>query len=129
MGAKCKIFDKGILTSYELGYKDIEKGLAYSSQVPKILFLERCLDLLKPGGKLGIVMTKGILSNEKDKKLIKVRRFIKNKAKILSIIDLPRETFLPHTGALTCALLIEKNEHASKDNYPLYMANPKKNRS
>lgn len=131
MGAKCKIFDKVILRNFALGYRWVMSKSCWeqteeilSSQLPEILFIERCLDLLKTGGKLGIVITRGILSNEKDKSLQYTREAIRNKSRIIAVIDLPRETFLPHTGALTSALFLEKideNNYTPQD-YEVFMA-------
>ena len=62
---------------------------------PQILFIERCvLVFLKENGKMGIVLPDGLLGN-KDSAFI--RNWISARAKIIAIIDLPMETFMPNT--------------------------------
>lgn len=128
MGAKAKIFEREILKQFDLGHKWIQKNGTWektdevlTSQVPEILFIERCLDLLKPGGRLGIVMSRGTLSNEKNPIIQATREYVKSRARILAVVDLPRETFLPHTGTLTSALFIQKKQDNGRD-YPVFMA-------
>jgi type I restriction enzyme M protein len=55
----------------------------------EILFLERCLGLLKPGGRLGIVLPEGIFNNPS---LTYVREFCENRAFIRAVVSLPQET-------------------------------------
>ncbi|MGQ9629919.1 MAG: HsdM family class I SAM-dependent methyltransferase [bacterium] len=72
-GAKIFIEDKGILKNYKLGYgwvKDRSKWKitnSVSKQVPQVLFIERCLQLLKPGGRMAIVLPDGIFGNPTDR--------------------------------------------------------------
>ena len=72
---------------------------------PEQLFIERCLQLLKPGGRLAIVLPDSILSNPG---LTWLRRWILEKARIVASIDLPAVTFEPHTGTQTSVLLLQK---------------------
>jgi type I restriction enzyme M protein len=58
----------------------------------EILFIERCLALLKPGGRLGIVLPEGIFNNPS---LASVREFCEDRARILAVVSLPQETFNP----------------------------------
>ena len=69
--------DKDILSKFEL-------GKSRKSQKTEILFIERCLDLLKTGGKLGIVLADSILTNSS---LQYVRDYILKKAKILGVVS------------------------------------------
>jgi len=117
MGAKCKIYDQEILRQFDLGHRWVQGSSGrlektdeiLTSQVPEILFVERCLDLLKPdSGELGIVMSRGTLSNEKNPIVLAFRQWIRDHARTMAVIDLPRETFLPHTGTLTSALILRK---------------------
>lgn len=57
----------------------------------EVLFLERCLRLLKPGGRMGIVLPEGVLNAGN---LQKVREYVEDRARILLIVSLPREVFL-----------------------------------
>lgn len=115
-GAKIPVKEKGILSQYELGFKwkfNKEKkewertNKLQSSQPPQILFIERCLQLLKPGGRMGIVLPEGILGNIGDEN---IRKFILNKANILGVVDLPSETFQPSTATKTCILFLRKKD-------------------
>ena len=71
---------------------------------PYILFIERCLNMLRPGGKLGIVLPESVFHGEK---LGYVRQFILRHG-IVAIIDLPHNTFRPHCNAKTCLMVLRK---------------------
>ena len=81
---------------------------------PQILFIELCLNLLKPGGRLGIVVPDGILGNESGGY---IRKFIKKVSDVVAIVDLPLETFMPSTSTKTSLLFLKKkiNESAQKN--------------
>ena len=68
----------------------------------EILFMERCLDLLKPGGMLGIVLPEGIFNNPS---LAYVREFCENRAFIRAVISLPQETFFSSGASVKASLL------------------------
>ncbi|ARK55296.1 N-6 DNA methylase [Burkholderia pseudomallei] len=68
----------------------------------EILFIERCLDLLKPGGRLGIVLPEGVFNNPS---LAHVRAFVEDRAYIDAVISLPQETFNASGAAVKCSLL------------------------
>ena len=72
----------------------------------EILFIERCLDLLIPGGKLGIVLPEGIFNNPS---LAYVREFVEDRAKLLAIVSLPQETFASSGASVKCSLSSCKN--------------------
>lgn len=87
---------------------------------PQILFIERCLQLLKFGGKLGIVLPDGVYGNDK---LGYIREYLKRNTKILAIIDVPSETFQPNTSTKTTILIAEKiEENTIIDNHYIFMA-------
>lgn len=91
------------------------------------LFIERCLYFLKPGGVLAIVLPDNILSNPG---LQFIREWILEVGMIIAIVDLPTETFEPHTGVQTSVVVIKKKNNNEiklwkrgiKDNYPIFMA-------
>jgi type I restriction enzyme M protein len=94
-GTKIPIKGAAVLAQYELGYKwkrnNSTKEPEKSTQLeetrsPQILFLERCLQLLKPGGRMGIVLPESILGNPSYEYLIK---FIQQHAVILGVVTLP----------------------------------------
>ncbi len=68
----------------------------------EILFIERCLSLLKPGGRLGIVLPEGIFNNPS---LEYVREFCENRAFIMAIVSLPKETFYSSGATVKASLL------------------------
>ena len=68
----------------------------------EILFIERCLSLLKPGGRLGIVLPEGIFNNPS---LAYVREFCENRAFIRSVVSLPQETFCSSGASVKASLL------------------------
>lgn len=85
---------------------------------PQILFIERCLELLKPGGRLGIVVPDGILGNVN---LGYVREYIRANAEIVAIVDCPLETFLPSTSTKTSLVFLRKKHLGSKQDM-IFMA-------
>ena len=123
-GDKIQIDDPHILAQYEL-------TLGRNSVPPDQLFIERCLQLLRPGGRMAIVLPDSILTNPS---LTAVRDWILKHARIVASIDLPTETFQPHTGTQTSVLLIQKKtreemvieQAAERSNvYEVFMAIPR----
>lgn len=97
---------------------------------PEQLFIERCLQFFKPGGRLAIVLPDSILSNPG---LVFIRRWILKRCEIISSIDLPVETFLAFggTGTQTSVLVLRKKpeekirlEEAARqlEDYEVFMA-------
>jgi type I restriction enzyme M protein len=89
----------------------INKPIASLFELPKnykakikteILFIERCLDLLKPGGRMGIVLPEGIFNNPS---LEYVRNFTEDRAFIRAVVSLPAETFVSSGASVKCSLL------------------------
>lgn len=124
-GAKIFIEDKGILRNYKLGHEWFKQYSnewkitnSVSKQVPQILFIERCLQLLKPKGRMAIVLPDGVFGNPTDRY---VWHFILENARILAIVSLPPETFLPSTHTKTSVLFLEKIRNNDKD-YETFMA-------
>lgn len=68
----------------------------------EILFIERCLALLKPGGRLGIVLPEGIFNNPS---LAYVREYCEDRAYIRAVISLPQETFFSSGASVKASLL------------------------
>ena len=126
-GAKLPVDGEETLKQYEFGHQwkknkeNWEKGKLKDKEAPQILFIERCMQLLSPGGKLGIVLPDGILGNDK---LGYIREYLINKARILAIIDVPIETFMPHTSTKTSVIILQKNKEneTPPDDYKIFMA-------
>ena len=87
-----------------------------------ILFIERNLDFLKPGGRMAIVLPQGRFNNTSDKH---IREFIAQHGRILAVVGLHGNTFKPHTGTKTSVLFVQKwhDELCPKvDDYPIFFA-------
>lgn len=98
----------------------LERHNIKDKEAPQILFIERCLQLLKDGGKMAVVLPDGIFGNESESY---VRNWILKNAKIIAIIDIPLETFLPHTGTKTSVLILQKvAKEQLKSNYPIFLS-------
>jgi type I restriction enzyme M protein len=118
-GAKIQIKGEQILSQYELAYKWILKdsewiksNILVESRPPQILFIERCIQLLREDGKLAIVLPDGILSNPKDRY---ITDYIMKNAEILALIDLPLDTFLPYTPTKTHLLVLQKKKNPKQE--------------
>ena len=131
-GAKIPIKGEHMLSQYDLGHRwKFDKNAKkwekteklQDSQPPQILFIERCLQLLKEGGRMGIVLPDGILGNITDGY---IRQFVLKNAKILGVIDCPPETFQPSTSTKTSILILQKQRNANEEEYPVFMAVAKK---
>jgi len=104
-GSKIPIDDPHILEQFELARFEMEKGQRRTSMPPEQLFIERCLYLLRPGGRLAIVLPDSILSNPG---LAFIRRWVFRHARVVASVDLPQVTFEPYTGTQTSVLLLQK---------------------
>lgn len=114
------IKESRLLHQYELAFKANKK--AQSKVGRDILFIERNLDFLKPGGRMAIVLPQGRLNNTTDKP---IRDFIAQHGRILAVVGLHGNTFKPHTGTKTSVLFIQKwdNKLCPKvDDYPIFFA-------
>jgi type I restriction enzyme M protein len=120
-----KITNTSTLSKFDLGYKwtnhsnEYHKTKSiYPNQNAEILFIERCLQLLKEGGRMAIVLPNGNFENPS---LEYLRYYIKLKAKILAIVNLPQETFIPFgTGVKTSLLFLEKDTPNKVRQYPIF---------
>lgn len=120
-GTSGKITDPNILKTFELGHKWISNSKneficsndLHNGQPTEILFIERCLDLLKDKGKMAIVLPNGHFENPS---LEYLRYYISKKAKILAIVNLPQETFIPYgTGVKTSILFLQKENNIPEE--------------
>lgn len=111
-GSKIKVESKEVLRNYDLGHAwKIDQAGEWSKQnktkqtPPQVLFIELCVRLLKPGGRLGIVLPDGLLGNPRDGY---IRAWLKDKTRVLAVVDCPTATFAPHTSTKTSVLLLQK---------------------
>ncbi len=117
-----EIKDQGILRQYVFGKK---KGKLVNKIERHILFIERTLDMLRPGGRMAIVLPQGVLNNTNTEY---VREYLFDKARILAVVGLHGNTFKPHTGTKTSVLFLQKWDEDEKPprDYPIFMAVSKK---
>lgn len=124
-GASGKISDTAILSQYDLGYKWHNKNNFWiqtktltGGQPTEILFIERCLQLLKEGGRMAIVLPNGHFENPS---LEYLRYYIKEKAQIIGVVNLPQETFIPYgTGVKTSLLFLKKKSIKENNPYSIF---------
>jgi len=120
-----KITNSSTLSSFDLGHKwnNLEgkfsiSNRTYPNQNAELLFIERSLQLLKEGGRMAIVLPNGNFENPS---LEYLRYYIKLKAKLLAIVNLPQETFIPFgTGVKTSLLFLEKDSLNKNQHYPIF---------
>lgn len=75
------------------------------SALTEVLFIERCLNLLKPGGRMGIVLPEGTLNNDN---LQRVREYVEGRAKILFIVSIPQDVFMASGAMVKPSLMFFK---------------------
>ena len=88
--------EKSLLNFYETGKM---------SALTEVLFIERCIRLLKPGGRMGIVLPEGVLNNSN---LQKVREYFEGKAKIILICSIPQDVFIKAGATVKPSLVFLK---------------------
>lgn len=106
--------DKKMLLHYELAKPALRRA---KDKQPKeerdVIFIERIINLLRPGGRAAIVLPQGKFNNSS---LAFIREFILHKARLLAVVGLHGNTFKPHTGTKTSVLVIQKyNEQELKE--------------
>ena len=118
-----EIKDQGMLRQYFFGKK---KGKLVNKIERHILFIERTLDMLRPGGRMAIVLPQGVLNNTN---MEYVREYLFDKARILAVVGLHGNTFKPHTGTKTSVIFLQKwwgEAGGPQADYPIFMAVSKK---
>ncbi len=136
-GSDIPITDPNILKHFELAHNwertedgaFRNTGRLQGSVAPEVLFIERCVDWLRPGGRMGIVLPDGILGNPGDEY---IRWWILRHCWVLASIDLPVEVFIveANVNILTSLLFLKKKtpsevqaeDLGAKQDYPVFMA-------
>ncbi|QQG66931.1 N-6 DNA methylase [Desulfobulbus oligotrophicus] len=102
-----EIKDRKMLVHYDLAKPALKR--AGSNKSPKeerdVLFIERILKMLRPGGRAAIVLPQGKFNNSS---LAFIREWILKKARLLAVVGLHPNTFKPHTGTKTSVLFVQK---------------------
>ena len=105
-GDKCIRQIKELNKAIDDGQKILDRfDLGKVSGLTEVLFMERCLKLLKPGGRMGIVLPEGVLNNSN---LQKVRDYFESEAKILLITSIPQDVFIASGATIKPSLLFFK---------------------
>jgi len=135
-GSDIPVTEKTILEQYELARRWDRQGDGFvmtqalkPAVSPEVLFIERCIQWLKPGGRVGIVLPDGILGNPGDEY---IRYWILRHCWVLASIDLPVESFIveANVNILTSLLFLKKKTQqeiqaedlGKKQDYPVFMA-------
>jgi type I restriction enzyme M protein len=140
-GANIVIDDDEVLSQYDLAaiWDRQEDGrwmirrdksnvpVLQKSQPPEILFIERCVQFLKPGsGRMAIVIPNGILNNPA---LAYVRQWLLDNTQILAVVDMARELFQPKNDTQTSMVLVRRLDASERTeaqrgnlDYPVFMA-------
>lgn len=119
-GARIPIDNEETLKNYVLGHvwKNVDNNhwekqdQLLKKQSPQILFIERCIQLLRDGGKLGIVLPEGIFGNPSDRY---IWEYLEHNGKILGVISLDQNTFQPYTCNKTSILFYQKLKNTTQD--------------
>lgn len=79
------------------------------------LFINRSLDLLKPSGRMGIVLPEGVFNTPNAEY---VRKFVESRAFLRAVISLPSETFLSSKASVKCSILfLQKFSEAEQEKW------------
>jgi type I restriction enzyme M protein len=108
-----------------LGYYEVardKKKKTKPSEKRDVLFLERNLRFLAPGGRMAIVLPQGRFNNYSDKEL---REYIAKECRIIGVIGLHGNSFKPYTGTKTSVLILQKWDDVKcprVNDYPIFFA-------
>ncbi|MBI1730758.1 N-6 DNA methylase [Candidatus Acetothermia bacterium] len=112
--ANGRISDPLILKEFEVAHRWVKKNGKYQPEgelvaggvPPEYLFVERCISWLAPGGRLAIVLPKGILDNAEP--ALAVRHYLFKNCIVHAVINCHKNTFQPYTGSRGCLIVAEK---------------------
>ena len=117
-GKDIKVEGSEILNQYDLGYKWTSSDKTFEKtnklktvETPQIIFIERCLQLLKDGGRMGIVLPETFFHAPRSRYVL--HKMLKDN-NLTWVIDLPHNNFRPHNNAKCLAIVIEKNKPQQK---------------
>jgi type I restriction enzyme M protein len=134
-GKKIVVKGEKILSQYELGHKwtkdkitgkMIRDAELHEDQPPQIIFLERSLQLLKSGGRMGIVLPEAVFGMPTYEYVVS---FLRKRARLFGIVSMPEALFKTSgkggTHAKVCIAFIEKMVPKEEEDYPIFMAEAK----
>ncbi len=102
---ECAQFDLGHKWKHEEERGTFIKTDKVVKTPPQELFIERCLSMLKKGGRLAIILPETYFHAPTKKYII---QYIQTGNNVKAVIDLPHNTFRPHCNAKTLLLILEK---------------------
>jgi type I restriction enzyme M protein len=124
-GSKIRVTGDATLAQFDLAFRweqsktngawEKQKTLA-DARPPQVLFIERCLELLKPGGRLGIVLPESTFGNPSHRYIVE---FLRGRAKFLGLVSMPEDLFQPYTHAKACVVFLQKSMPQGAD--PMFM--------
>lgn len=98
--------DKKMLAQYELAKPALKRAKDKTAKEERdVLFIERIVKWLRPGGRAAIVLPQGKFNNSS---LAFIREWILREARLLAVVGLHVNSFKPHTGTKTSVLVIQK---------------------
>lgn len=127
-GSKIPVTGNDKLKQYDLAYKwkkdkktgEWTKGKIKDSESPQVLFIERDVELLADYGRMGIVLPDGVFGNDT---FGYIRNWLCQRGRIIAIVDIPVETFQPHTATKTSVLFFQKlPKDKIPEDYDIFMA-------
>ena len=108
--------NKEQLKQYLLGRKNGTKTEKLQNKVGRdILFIERNIDFLKPGGRMAVVLPQGRFNNANEKY---IRNYILERCRLLGVVGLHTHVFKPHTSTKTSVLFVQKWTDENDEKYP-----------
>lgn len=107
-----EIIEPDILESYNISYGKtrIERD---------VLFVERCINLLNPGGRMAIILPDNIFGSKENESL---RRWIYDTCRVVGVVGIPRNVFMPHTAIKTSILFLKKREKKRDSSENIFFA-------
>lgn len=115
--------NKEQLKQYLLGRKNGSRSEKLLNKVGRdILFIERNIDFLKPGGRMAVVLPQGRFNNANEKY---IRDYILERCRLLGVVGLHSHVFKPHTSTKTSVLFVQKWTDENDKNYPNICPKPK----
>ena len=133
-GARIKVGSEEAQRRFDLAFKwKTDKSGMYArtdslsnNPTPQVLFVELCLRLLKPGGRMGIVVPESMIANTSAGH---VSQFIQEKAHLLAVVGMPESLFKTSgkggTHTKTCLVVAEKKAGKRRKPVPIFMAEAK----
>ncbi|MCP4705185.1 MAG: N-6 DNA methylase [candidate division Zixibacteria bacterium] len=103
--------------SEQEGLKRLRLGAGKSSRRRGVLFIERCLEFLKEGGYLAIIIDDGVLSHSSNED---VRNLILENSELLAVVSLPVTAFMPYASVEASIFVLRKTNRPDKSNRTFY---------